>query len=84
MRVIPIEFSVGYIDADEEEGVLESMRKLDPHVYVHNPRPPQLMINIETGKRLRCIRFCMLVEYGQEKTLFFKLKLKYPKFKRLF
>lgn len=80
--ILPIEFSVGFINSEEEDWIHRAIQKLDPDAYTRTP-PPQ-KVNIRTGVKLRKVRFCMIVNHGQEKPLFFKLKLKYPEFKRGF
>ncbi len=80
MKVLPIEFSVGFINPEEEDWIHRAIQKLDPDAYTRAPTPQK--INIRTGAKLYKVRFCMIVEHGQERALFFKLKLKYPAFKR--
>jgi hypothetical protein len=83
ITILPVSFSVGYVDSKEANGILENMQKLDAYARVHKPFPNQLRYNTVTGKKSHPLRFHMLVEHGQEKRLFFKMKLKYGlEFKR--
>ena len=82
MKVLPIEFSVGFINAIEEDWIHRAIQKLDPHAYTRTK--PRTEIDQATGEIYRSLRFCMIIQHGQERRLFFKLKLKYPEFKRHF
>lgn len=85
VRVLPISFTVGFINSDDKDQILDLMQKIDPHAWITNPTANhrQVKINRETGERRYKEKFNMLVQQGQEKPLFFKLKLKYPDFERL-
>jgi len=79
MKVLPIEFSVGFVDSSNEDWIHRAILKLDPNAYTRTL--PRMRVNNKTGGQSRLVRFCLLVEHGQEKRLFFKLRLKYPEFK---
>jgi hypothetical protein len=83
VTVLPISFSVGFINEDDKYWIFRTMKTLDPHAWITKPRTPQRQkMNIKTGEKQTVPKFNMLVQHGQEKRLFFKLKLKYPEFKR--